>query len=100
MAQEVRVLWTRPALRQLAEAREYISIDNPPAAERQIQRVEYCVNRIRAFPMMGRKGIRAGTREFAVPGTPYLLVYRIREEDLQILAVLHGARDRKHDPRP
>jgi toxin ParE1/3/4 len=44
---------------------------------------------------MGRVGLRAGTREFPVPGTPYILVYRIREERLRIMAVLHGSRNRK-----
>ncbi|MFZ0632396.1 MAG: type II toxin-antitoxin system RelE/ParE family toxin [Acidobacteriaceae bacterium] len=99
MAQKVRVLWTRVALRHLSEARDFITIDSPAAANRQIQRIEHCVNRLRTFPMMGRKRIRPGTREFAVPATPYLLVYRFREDDLQILAVLHGARNWKRESR-
>jgi len=43
--------------------------------------------------MMGRAGRRSGTRELPVPGTPYLLVYRVKRESVQMLAVLHGARD-------
>jgi len=88
----VKVVWTRPALRHLAEAREFIAIDNPAAARRQIERIELTVNRLKAFPMMGRAGVETGTREFPVPGTPYIVVYRVREERLRILAVLHGAR--------
>lgn len=91
----MKLIWTRPALRQLSEAREYISIDNRTAANRQIERIELTVNRLKAFPMMGRVGLQPGTREFPVPGTPYILVYRIREERLRILAVLHGARNWK-----
>jgi|ERR1700733_1970947 toxin ParE1/3/4 len=95
MAQKVTVLWTRTALRHLSEAREYIEIDDPEAAARQIDRIELSVNHLRSFPMMGRGGMRSGTREFAVPGTPYILVYRVRGEALEVLAVLHGARNRK-----
>jgi toxin ParE1/3/4 len=89
----VKVLWTPAALRHLSEVREYIEIDSPEAAERPIERVQLSVNRLKAFPMMGRSGMRSGTREFPVPGTPYILVYRIKEETLQILAALHGARN-------
>lgn len=94
----MKVVWTRPALRHLAEAREYIAIDNPSAAARQIERIEKCVHQLTAFPMMGRAGMRAGTREFPIPGTPYILVYRLAGEKVQILALLHGARNWKTEP--
>ena len=91
----MKLLWTRVALRHLSEAREYIEIDNPAAAARQIDTIELSANRLRAFPMMGRMGVRSGTREFPVPGTPYILVYRVIDDAVQILAVLHGARNWK-----
>jgi len=89
----VKIEWTVPALQHVREAREYIEIDSPGAAARQIDRIEAAVNLLRAFPMMGRAGRRSGTRELPVPGTPYLLVYRVKRESVQMLAVLHGARD-------
>lgn len=91
----MKVVWTRPALRQLGDAREYIAIDNPEAASRQIDRIEKSVNQLTLFPMMGRSGMRVGTREFPVPGTPYILVYRVAKTRVQILALLHGARNWK-----
>lgn len=45
--------------------------------------------------MMGHAGREAGTREFAVPGTAYIVVYRVRDDRLRILAILHGARNWK-----
>lgn len=95
MAPQVKLLWTPVALRHLSEAREYIEVDNPTAAARQIDTVELSANRLKAFPMMGRMGMRTGTREFPVPGTPYILVYRAIDEAVQILAVLHGGRNWK-----
>lgn len=89
----MRIDWTLPALQHLREAREYIELDNPAAAIRQIQLIEAAVNQLRAFPMMGRAGRRMGTRELPVSGTPYILVYRAKETTVQILAVLHGARN-------
>jgi toxin ParE1/3/4 len=91
----VKLLWTVAALRHLREAREYIEIDNRAAAARQIELIEASANHLRVFPMMGRAGRRATTRELPVSGTPYVVVYRVREETVQILAVLHGARNWK-----
>ena len=91
----MKLVWTQPALRHLSETREYVAIDDPAAANRQIERIELSVNQLKLFPMMGRAGIQPGTREFPVPGTPYILVYRVRVDRLRILAVLHGARNWK-----
>ena len=98
MAQRLKILWTRSALRHLSEAYNYIEIDSPAAAQQQIDRIELSLARIRSFPMMGRAGARPGTREFPIPGTSYLLLYRVREDALQVLAVLHGSTEQKTQP--
>lgn len=89
----MKIAWTLSALQHLREAREYIEIDSPEAAARQIDLLESAVNHLRAFPMMGRAGRRAETRELPVPGTPYIVVYRVKKTTVQVLAVLHGARN-------
>ena len=42
-------------------------------------------------PPLGRPGRVAGTREFVVTGTPFILVYQAQGGDVRILRVLHGA---------
>ena len=42
---------------------------------------------------MGRPGRVPGTRELVVPGTRYLVPYRVTGDTLQILRVYHGARN-------
>jgi toxin ParE1/3/4 len=91
----LKLLWSLAALRHLREAHEYIKFDNPSAAARQIELIEANVNHLRAFPMIGRTGRRAGTRELPISDTPYIVVYRLKEESVQILAVLHGSRSWK-----
>lgn len=39
------------------------------------------------MPQMGRIGLRTGTRERVVPRTPYIVVYRIGSDALDILHV-------------
>jgi toxin ParE1/3/4 len=42
-------------------------------------------------PMMGRTGKADGTREFVIARTPYILIYRVNPEVLEVLRVIHGA---------
>jgi toxin ParE1/3/4 len=44
------------------------------------------------MPNAGRIGRVANTREIVVPGTSYLVAYRIREDMIHVLAIMHAAR--------
>jgi toxin ParE1/3/4 len=39
---------------------------------------------------MGRPGRASGTRELVVPDTPFVIPYRVKENRLELIAVLHG----------
>ncbi len=86
----MRIVWTEPAIRDLAAARAYIALDRPGAAEDQVGLVLKAARRLAEFPLSGRPGRRPGTRELVVPHTPYVLPYRIRGDAIEILRVLHG----------
>ena len=87
----MRVRWLRTALRNLDEAAAYIARDDPAAADRMVRRLREAVERLAEHPAMGRPGRIAGTRELVVPGTPYVIPYRVRGDTVQALRVLHGA---------
>ena len=88
------VVWSRRAIRNIRDARAYIARENPVAAtvvtERIIQQVEMLLN---FSPAIGRPGRIAGTRELVISRTPYVVVYRIAAGNVDILAVIHHARD-------
>jgi len=42
------------------------------------------------LPNLGRSGRVAGTREMVVPGTPYVIPYRVQGDRLEVIAVFHG----------
>jgi toxin ParE1/3/4 len=88
----MRVKWTRRALRALDEITEYIARDRPLAAQRMFERVQEAVISLAAHPDLGRQGRVPGTRELIVAGTPFIIPYRVREDDVEILSVLHAAR--------
>jgi addiction module RelE/StbE family toxin len=89
----VHLKWTRPALGDLKEAGIFIASDNPEAAERMAERVREAVEYLMELPNMGRPGRVSGTRELVVSGTPFIVVYRVAAPAVQILRVLHHARN-------
>lgn len=84
--------WTRLAEHDLIDILDSIAGDNPAAAVATIERLEAAARRLTDFPLLGRTGSVPGTRELPVAGLPFLLIYRVREGDVEILRVLHGAR--------
>jgi plasmid stabilization system protein ParE len=88
---KMSVVWTGPARMQLADLYEYIAESNTGAAERQSELIVDAAYKLTGFPEIGRQGRRRGTRELVVPGTPFIMAYRIRTHEIEILAIMHGA---------
>jgi toxin ParE1/3/4 len=87
----LKTRWTLPAVNNLQNIFQYIAARNEEAAHRVIARIHAAIERASQMPYSARPGKRAGNRELVVAGTPYIVVYRIREEVIQILRVVHGA---------
>jgi toxin ParE1/3/4 len=88
----MRVVWTAPAGRDLEGIGDYIARQNPSAASRIVQRIRARTRALAAHPYLGRPGRVAGTRELVVTSTPFIAVYRVINDRIEILAVFHGAR--------
>ncbi len=87
------VVFTRRALRDLTNIRACIADDNPRAASRVAVEIVAACDRLEQFPERGRTGQRCGTRELTTVW-PYVIVYRLNGDDVEILAIWHGAQDR------
>jgi toxin ParE1/3/4 len=91
----VNLLFKRRALGHLKKIHAYIAKDNPAAARRVVERIEEVTSRLSFMPMSGRPGVVKGTRLLVVPNLPYIVVYRVRGGSVEIIAVLHTARQRR-----
>jgi toxin ParE1/3/4 len=85
------IRWMPLAEQDLEAAYEYVRQDNENAAKQLVARIFSAVGVLTRYPRAGREGRVQGTRELAVARTPYVIAYRIRQDEIQILAVLHGA---------
>lgn len=89
----MKVRWTAPAVNQLRNIFDFIATDNPLAAYRTVRRIRESILLTARMPSSGRIGRVEGTREITVPGTSYLVAYKILENMIHVLAILHGAQE-------
>ena len=88
----MKLRWTNLAVADLQEVYDFIAADDPGAAAATIQRIERAIRMLLKQPGAGRRGRVRGTRELVVPGTPFIVVYRLHVGAIELLAVIHGAR--------
>ncbi|HVA79353.1 MAG TPA: type II toxin-antitoxin system RelE/ParE family toxin [Candidatus Binataceae bacterium] len=87
----MEIIWRQTALNDLENIREFIDQDNPEAAARVRAAIAGGVEKLANFPNLGRSGRVDGTRELVVAHLPYIVVYRVAENRVRILAVFHGS---------
>ena len=88
----MQITWHRRARQDLQAVREYIAAVNPGAARQVAQRILQAVGLLVEQPSLGRPGRVPETRELVITGTPYIVAYRVVDDTIVILRVLHGAR--------
>ncbi len=86
------IIWLDRARREVIHIREYIAMDNPRVAQQVARRILEIAEKLRATPNIGRPGRLYGTRELVITGTPFIILYRVRDGMIEILRVIHAAR--------
>lgn len=84
------VKWTKTALANLVAIVEYIEQDNPERARSFAQEIRKKTLSLEEFPALGRPGRILGTRELVVHEN-YIVPYRVRANNVEILRVRHVA---------
>ncbi|MBN2382808.1 type II toxin-antitoxin system RelE/ParE family toxin [bacterium] len=88
-----RLIWTEPALQDLEEIAEYISLDDVGAAKRLVQKVFNVVEKLEKYPESGRRPPelkRTQYREKIVG--PCRIFYRFEKGSVYILYIMRGER--------
>ena len=88
----MRIRWTDPALDDLNHICDYSNSHfGPTRGRRTALQIYEAVDRLADFPHIGRFGRKSGTSELVINGLPFLVVYRPKDEVVEILRILHGA---------
>ena len=85
----MEIIWGPIALEDLDHIRRFIAGDDPDAADFIHDTIVNAVARLHRFPELGRPGRVEDTRELVAD--PYIIAYSVLNQQLTILAILHGA---------
>jgi plasmid stabilization system protein ParE len=92
-----RLIWSPSSLRDLRGIDEFLAERNDAAAARILRAIRAAALRLHDYPRIGR-AIDEPFRVFGVRGTPYLLVYRLRDGTVEIVRVRHSRENWLDDP--
>jgi toxin ParE1/3/4 len=89
----MRIRWTTPAADDLQYIYNYLRENYSARARSTIAEIHASIRSLKKFPHRGRKGNDEGTRGLPHSQLPYIIVYRIADEVVEILHIWHGAQD-------
>ena len=88
----MKIRWTSLAAMDLESIADYIAQENPQAAHQVLFNIQQHALALKKNAYLGREGRIKGTREMVIQNLPYILPYRITDQTIEILRVLHTAR--------
>lgn len=94
----MKVHWTDTACGHLDAIHAYISQDSPEYAKRVVDKLTKRSQQIVDFPLSGRTVPEYELDQIReVIEYPYRIIYHIKSDQIDVLAVLHGAQDTLSD---
>lgn len=90
----MRIRWTPCAAADLEHSSHYLKEHHPQYRKPTLRKMYATIQSLKLWPERGRVGREEGTRELVFPPLPYVAVYRLKEEQVEILRVDHGSRQR------
>ena len=89
----MRIHWTQNAIQHLVNIYEHIALNSPTYAKQMVDRITRRSEQIVDQPLSGRKVPEYQTKDIReLIEKPYRIIYRIKTDQIDVLAVIHGAR--------
>jgi addiction module RelE/StbE family toxin len=85
------IRWSPEAADDFARLIEFIRDENPSAAKKTARRIYNGIADLGTFPNRGRTGRVPRTRELALTPLPFVVVYTVKEDAVEIARILHGS---------
>jgi addiction module RelE/StbE family toxin len=88
----MKVYWTLNAIKHLTNIYEYIALNSPTYARRMVDRITQRSEQISTQPFSSRKVPEYETEDIReLIEKPYRIIYRLKQDQIDVLAVIHGA---------
>ncbi len=87
-----KLIWSPGTAADLEEVCDYIAKDSEYYARLFAQRITSLIEMIQEFPMVGRIVPEYQRKDLRMIFQNYRVVYRIKPEVIEIVAIIHGAR--------
>jgi addiction module RelE/StbE family toxin len=96
----MRIVWTEKAEKQLDQIFDYIASDSSLYAHRTVGQIIEEAESISPHPRKGRKVPEYKRKDIReVFHHPYRIIYLLKDDVIEILSVIHGARLLPEDPK-
>ena len=89
-----KLRWTPAAATDLQAISDYLRKHHPHYRQPTVRRLYERIRALKNAPYLNRPGSIAGTRELLFLPLPYVAVYRVTADSVEILRVYHTARQR------
>lgn len=94
----MKLRYTLPALGDLSAILNYVATHSPQGARRVQVRIQTVIDLLLIQPLIGTRTSDPGIRRLPTAPYPYLVFYEVRDDEIIIHAVRHGARDPSEMP--
>ena len=89
----MRVHWTENAIGHLVNIYEYIAVNSPTYGKWMVDRITRRSEQIAEQPLSGRKVPEYNAEDIReLIENPYRVIYRVKPDQIDVVAVIHGAR--------
>ena len=89
----MEVRWSPEAADDLEQITRYIQADDSKIATKVAAAIIDAVGALSTFANRGRIGRIEGTRELVITSLPWIAVYRVRDNAVEIVRIYHGAQN-------
>jgi toxin ParE1/3/4 len=89
----MKIRWSPEAVDDLEHIYLRVHEDSPAAARQVLKTLYSGIMALKSFPNRGRQGREAGTRELVLAPLPYIAIYRLSGDIVEISRIWHGAQD-------
>jgi toxin ParE1/3/4 len=90
----MRIRWTPAAAADLQNISDYLKEHHPHYRQPTMRKLYETIRSLKNSPHRGRPGREERTREILFPPLPYVAVYRVTEQTIEVLRIYHGAQER------